>query len=126
MTNRTSFRPSSKRSMVLERRDSGAMYNKLAEPLLTRSMALARSMGSSKPLMVTASVMPAFSRLSTWSFISDCRGDMTTVNPRTFSPLIKAGSWKVRDLPPPVGKMARRERLSTAAWAAFSCRGSPP
>ena len=38
-------------------------------------------MGSNIPFMVTASVMPLSARLSTWSFIKDCKGEMTTVIP---------------------------------------------
>src|SRR5690606_38545823 len=83
-------------------------------------------MGSSKPLMVTASVIPTFSRLSTWSFIRDCKGEITTVRPFTLSPAISAGTWKVIDFPPPVGKIANNDLLLTAALAAFSCKGSPP
>ncbi|OPZ75358.1 MAG: hypothetical protein BWY80_00184 [Firmicutes bacterium ADurb.Bin456] len=112
--------------MVLERKDSGEIYKIEAEPSSTLSMAFALSTGSNRPLMVTASVIPALSRLSTWSFIRDCRGDITTVSPLTFSPLISAGTWKVMDFPPPVGKTAKRDLLSRAACTAFSCRGSPP
>ena len=68
-------------SIVFERSISGAIYSSEASPLCTRSIANERLMGSSSPLMVTASVMPRSARLSTWSFISDCRGDMTTVMP---------------------------------------------
>lgn len=49
-----------------------------------------------------------------------------TVSALVFSPLMRAGIWKVMDLPPPVGKTARRLLLRMAAWTAFSCRGSPP
>jgi hypothetical protein len=90
-----------------------------------RVSALARSMGSSRPLMDTAWVMPRASRLSTWSFISDWRGEMTTVSAFSFSPARSAGTWKVMDLPPPVGKTASSERPSTAAVAARSWSGSP-
>ena len=70
--------------------------------------------------------MPFFSRFSTWSFISDCSGEMTTVRPRTDSPAISAGIWNVNDFPPPVGKIAKMDCPSNAAFTAFSCNGSPP
>ena len=82
-------------------------------------------MGSSRPLIVTASVIPFSARLSSWSFINDCRGEMTTDSPCTERPSIKAGNWNVSDLPPPVGKMASTDLRSTAARAARSCSGSP-
>ena len=111
--------------MVFERSISGDIYNSEASPLCTRSMASERDIGSSNPLMVTASVMPRSARLSTWSFMSDCKGDITTVSPRTLPPSINAGSWNVSDLPPPVGNIANSEFPSMAARAAFSCNGSP-
>ena len=43
--------------------------------------------------MVTASVKPRSARLSTWSFINDCRGEITTVSPCMVLPSIKAGNW---------------------------------
>ena len=106
-------------------KDSGEIYRMEAEPFSTRSKDLARSMGSSIPFIVTASVMPLASRLSTWSFISDCNGEITTVSADMFSAAIRAGSWKVRDFPPPVGNTASKDLFSTAALTAFSCKGSP-
>ena len=102
------------------------MYNRLAPPSWMRSIALLLSMGSSRPLMVTASVIPFFSRLSTWSFIRDWSGEMITVSPFVFSPLIRAGTWKVMDFPPPVGKTANNDLPSMAAFTAFFWRGSLP
>jgi len=78
-------------------------------------MARARVMGSSMPLMVTASVIPRSARLSTWSFISDCKGEITTVSPCTALPAMSAGSWKVSDFPPPVGNIANNDMPFTAA-----------
>lgn len=75
--------------------------------------------------MVTASVKPRSAKLSTWSFINDCSGEMTTVSPCTVLPSIKAGNWKVSDLPPPVGNIANSDLPSTAACVACSCSGSP-
>ncbi len=95
--------------MVLERSNSGAMYKIYADPFSTLSIAFARSMGSCIPFIVTASVILNFSRLSTWSFMSDCSGEITTVRPLVLMPLISAGSWNVTDLPPPVGKTARKD-----------------
>ncbi|MNE75099.1 hypothetical protein D3C80_1712250 [compost metagenome] len=125
MTNREILRPNNKRSIVLDRSDSGAIYNSDAEPSSTRSKDLDRSIGSNNPLIVTASVIPRFSRLSTWSFIKDCKGEITTVNPFSLRPLIKAGTWNVIDLPPPVGNTANSDLLSTAAFTACSWRFFP-
>ena len=72
-------------------------------------------MGSNIPFMVTASVMPLSARLSTWSFISDCKGEITTVSPCTERPAMSAGNWKVSDLPPPVGNIASNDLPFTAA-----------
>ena len=58
-------------SIVAERSDSGEMYRIDATPDSTLSNASARSMGLNNPFMVTASAIPFFSKLSTWSFISD-------------------------------------------------------
>ena len=93
-----------------------------AVPFSTLSKDSERSIGSSKPLIVTASVMEYFRRLSTWSFIKDCRGEITTVSPLTNSPLINAGTWKVIDFPPPVGKIARSDLPFKAAFTASSCK----
>jgi hypothetical protein len=49
---------------------------------------------------------------STWSFISAIRGEMTTVVPSSSI----AGSWKVSDLPEPVGMIASVSRFARA-WA---------
>ena len=59
----------------------------------TRSIDFALSMGSSKPLMVTASTIPAF---SSYQLDPSLRiaGDYNR-QPFTFKPLIKAGIWKV-------------------------------
>jgi hypothetical protein len=75
--------------------------------------------------MVTTSMISFFHRLSTWSFIRDCKGEITTVSPFIRLPLIKAGSWNVMDFPPPVGKTAKRDSPSIAASTAFCCRSSP-
>ncbi len=106
--------------MVLDLRDSGEIYSIEAIPLATRSIASERSTGLRSPLMVTASTIPFSARLSTWSFIRDCRGEMITVRPLEVSPAISAGSWNVIDLPPPVGKIARRDLPLTATLAAIS------
>ncbi len=50
---------------------------------------------------------------------------MTMVKPFTAAALIRAGNWKVTDLPPPVGKTTIKDLLSTAALTAFCCKGSP-
>ena len=83
------------------------------------------TLSSRRPLMVTASVKPRSARLSTWSFINDCRGEITTVSPCMVLPSIRAGNWKVSDLPPPVGNIANNDLPSTAACDACSCSGSP-
>ena len=92
MTNLVIFRPRSSFSIDLERNDSGEIYRIEADPFSTLSKDLALSIGSKSPLIVADSVIPFFSRLSTWSFISDCKGDMTTVNAPVFSPAMNAGS----------------------------------
>ena len=81
------------RRIVLERKDSGEIYSKLAPPFSTRSIASLRSKGESNPLMVTASVrLCRFLKTSTWSFIKDCKGEIITVKDRLAAPLIKAGN----------------------------------
>ena len=52
--------------------------------------------------------------------MSDCNGEITTVSPCTARASISAGSWKVSDFPPPVGKIASKDFPSTAARAARS------
>ena len=111
-------------SIVLDLSISGAIYSREASPFVTLSIASDLFIGSSRPFIVTASVIPLFARLSTWSFISDCSGDITTVSPWTAFPAISAGNWKVRDFPPPVGNIASSDLPSTAALVAFSCSGS--
>ncbi len=107
-------------SIVFDLSCSGAIYSRHAFPLPTLASASARSTGDRSPFIYTASAIPFFSRFSTWSFISDWRGDITTVKALETSPLIKAGSWNVNDFPPPVGKTARRESPCMAAFTAFS------
>ena len=118
------FLPSRRCSMVFDRSDSGEIYNIDTDPSATLSKDLLLSIGSSKPFIVAASVIPDFSRLSTWSFIKDCSGEITTVSPFVFRPAISAGTWKVSDLPPPVGKTASNDLFPMAASTAFSCKGS--
>jgi hypothetical protein len=55
--------------------------------------------------------IPASVSASTWSFISAISGDTTSVSPGCSS----AGSWKQRDLPPPVGKQ-RQHVCAAASW----------
>ena len=124
MTNLSIFRDKNSLSIVLERRDSGEIYKIDAIPFATRSRASARSTGLNKPLIVTASATLRFSRLSTWSFMSDCKGEITTVNALESSPAMSAGIWNVRDFPPPVGKTASSDSFLRAALTAFSCKGS--
>eukprot|EP00962_Isochrysis_galbana_P009148 scaffold2549_cov108-Isochrysis_galbana.AAC.5 len=66
-----------------------------------------------------------FATASTWSRISASRGTTTTVRPGAAS----AASWKVLDLPPPVGirrSTSRPERVASMAarWSGLS--GAPP
>ena len=51
------------------------------------------------PEKMAAELMPRFCRCITWSFIRDISGVMTIQTPSWA----KAGTWKVMDLPPPVG-----------------------
>ncbi len=120
ITNREMLLDNSILSMVFDLSCSGAIYSRQAFPLLTLSSASARSTGDRSPFIYTASAIPFFSRFSTWSFISDWRGDITTVKALETSPSIKAGSWNVNDFPPPVGKTARSESPCMAAFTAFS------
>ena len=101
------------------------MYSSDASPSMALCIDKARVIGSSNPLIVTASVIPLSAKLSTWSFMSDCNGDMTTVSPCTDWPSMRAGNWNASDFPPPVGNIASNDLPSTAAWAARSCKGSP-
>ena len=78
--------------MSYSNNDSGEMYSRDAMPLATRSIAFARSTGLSAPLIVTASTTPFALRLSTWSFISDCNGEITTVSACADFPAISAGN----------------------------------
>ena len=96
------------------------MYRSEASPSSTRCIDSDLVMGSSKPLTVSASVMPLSARLSTWSFINDCRGDMTTVSPCTERLSMRAGNWNVSDFPPPVGNIANSDLPFMAAWTARS------
>ena len=56
--------------------------------------------------------------------MSDCRGERTTVSPAVARAAMSAGSWKVMDLPPPVGKIASNDSPATADAAAASCSDS--
>ncbi len=51
------------------------------------------------PEYIAAATIPAFRRRFTWSFISAMSG-VTTMHVPSFA---SAGTWKVIDLPPPVG-----------------------
>ena len=68
------------------------MYSREASPSCTRCMDSDLVIGSSIPFIVTASVMPRSARLSIWSFMRDCKGEMTTVSPWTERPAMNAGS----------------------------------
>ncbi len=92
MTNLTTCRFNKILKMVLLRSDSGAIYKRLTDPSNIRSIASLRSNGFSKLLINTALVIFLLNKLSTWSFMSDCSGDITTVNPPSLSPCINAGN----------------------------------
>ena len=49
--------------------------------------------GSTIPLMVNALKIPFPIKLSTWSFIRDCKGEIMTVRDRFNSCAINAGTW---------------------------------
>lgn len=79
--------------IVEDRNDSGDKYTSCMSPFSIRSMAFSRSSGESKPFMATAFVMSKrFSRFSTWSFIKDTNGEITTVSCLANDPFIKAGN----------------------------------
>ncbi|HWV99108.1 MAG TPA: hypothetical protein VNZ64_05380 [Candidatus Acidoferrum sp.] len=56
---------------------------------------------------------------STWSFIRAMSGETTTVSPGRAI----AGSWKQRDLPPPVGSSANTSLPASASRMISSCSG---
>jgi len=58
-----------------------------------------------------AYVPPASLRCNIWSVMSDIRGDITSVHPAAR----RAGSWYVRDFPPPVGMTQTISRPSMFA-----------
>lgn len=59
---------------------SGETSTMPMSPKRMRSSTSRRSRGVSMPLTVAAHWMPALTRFSTWSRISDCSGEMTTVS----------------------------------------------
>mmetsp|Transcript_115479 Transcript_115479/g.326413 ORF Transcript_115479/g.326413 Transcript_115479/m.326413 type:complete len:244 (+) Transcript_115479:347-1078(+) len=61
-------------------------------------------------------MMPAWRRLSIWSCISDTSGITTTIGPR-----INAGSWYVKDVPPPVPILTKESFPSRQASMAMRC-----
>ena len=52
-------------------------------------------------------------------------GEMTTVSPCVFLPSIKAGSWKVRLFPPPVGNIVNNDSPRRVDSTACCCMGIP-
>ena len=53
---------------------------------------------------------------STWSVMSDTRGITTTVSPER----VRAGTWKISDLPPPVGRITKTSFRAITALIASS------
>ena len=76
ITNLTICRAINILSIVLERSISGDIYNSEASPSCTLCIDSDLVMGSNIPFIVTASVIPLSARLSTWSVIRDCKGEM--------------------------------------------------
>ena len=69
--------------------------------------------------VVDAASMPFCTSVSTWSFISEMSGEMTSPRP----PRTSAGAWKHSDLPPPVGSTTTESRPSRIAAMASRCSG---
>ena len=70
-------------------------------------------------LLKATALMPFCASDSVWSFISAISGLITTVEPS----ITRAGSWKQRLLPEPVGIKATVSRPESAERTTFSCPG---
>ena len=97
---------------------SGAHSTNRTSPRLMRSMASRVSAGDCV-LVTIATGSPAASSLACWSLMSAMSGLTTTVRP----PLQKAGAWKHRLLPDPVGITTRLSAPASAARMGRSCAG---
>ena len=69
--------------------------------------------------LMKAARMPRFCRWATWSFINATSGLMT----RQMPGRAKAGTWKVMDLPPPVGISASVSVPANTLRITSSCPG---
>jgi hypothetical protein len=81
-------------------------------------MALSRSSGL-KELSILAAGTPHSVSASTWSFISEISGEITTASPGETM----AGTWKHTDLPPPVGRTTITSRPPLRCSMASFCSG---
>ncbi|MCY1178667.1 hypothetical protein D3C81_1850310 [compost metagenome] len=98
MANRAISRPRRKSSMRGCTRRSGARYSILTSPLRIFTARL-RCCSALNVEFRAAAATPSSSRVATWSSIKAINGETTTARPSRN----KAGTWKHRDLPPPVG-----------------------
>ena len=113
------------RSAVLPKsKRSGATYSSLMSPRMARA-SRSEICDDVSVLLTNVAGSPRAVSASTWSFISEMSGEMTTVSLGSIS----AGTWKQSDLPPPVGRttsvsLAGEHRLNrcflsrTKAWIA--------
>ena len=97
---------------------SGDIYKSFTFPCRKRKKRLFASSTVHRLSILVAPISCAC-RASTWSFIKDNSGEITTVTPL----LIKAGIWKHRDFPAPVGIMANTSRCIASASMTSSCPG---
>ncbi|CDD13279.1 unknown [Parabacteroides merdae CAG:48] len=71
------------------------------------------------PEYTAVALIPTRRRLSTWSRIKAISGVMT----RQIPSIANAGTWKVTDLPPPVGIRPSVSLPAQTEWIISSCRG---
>jgi hypothetical protein len=62
---------------------------------------------------------PRRTSASTWSFISEMSGEITSTGPGS----ILAGTWNVSDLPAPVGMTPMQSRPASTVSMIFRCPG---
>ena len=101
-------------------RRSGVTYSSRQRPASRSAYTRRRSSGVIEAFRAPA-VTPLATRPSTWSFISEMRGDTTRPTPPPGS--TRAGIWKHSDLPPPVGSTTTLSRPCRFAAIASRCRG---
>ena len=109
------------RSVVLACSLSGVIYNKHSSS--RRALSSWWMVHSSVAFLRSCTSMPLDRNALTWSSMRAFKGPTTTVTPCVVPERHRAGSWKQRLFPPPVGTRTRTSRPESAYAMANYCFG---